>query len=191
MRSAIVLLLVFAAWTITVPASAASVAAAPSNPEMKAIFDADQSERQADKVNWEALAAADKVRRARTATLLSQGALHSGDDYLEAAFVFQHGDSANDYLLAHILATVAVNKGSKNGVWIAAATLDRYLLKIGQKQILGTQYITPQFVDPKASGPWTQEPYDRVLISDALRKELEVPPQAEQAEELKKMIDRR
>lgn len=156
-----------------------------SNVEMKAIFDADQADRTASKIDWTAVAAADMARQVRTKDLLAQGALHSADDYWEAAFVFQHGDTARSFLLAHVLAMVAVNKGNKDAIWIAAATLDRYLQKIGQKQILGTQYVKPQFFDPKADGPWTQEPYDRDLVSDTLRKELHVESQAQQGEQLK------
>lgn len=65
-------------------------------------------------------------------------------------------------------------RGRRDAAWIAAATLDRYLQSIGQKQVYGTQYRTPH------DGPTTQEPYDRALISDELRKIGGVGPQAQQ-----------
>jgi len=37
-----------------------------------------------------------------------------------------------DYLLAHVLASVAVAKGDSKSLWISAASLDRYLQLIGQ-----------------------------------------------------------
>lgn len=151
---------------------------APST-EMKAIFDEDQRVRLAEHIEPQALIRTDAERRAQTRTLLAVGALHTGKDYEEAAFVFQHGDSPQDYLLAHTLAMVAVSKGDATAIWIAAATLDRYLERIGQKQIFGTQFSS----DPK--GNWTQEPYDRELLSDALRRQLGVPPRSVQAEQLK------
>ncbi len=101
--------------------------------------------------------------------LLSEGALHTSDDFIDAAFIFQHGDTPDDYLLAHTLDMVAVAKGNSGALWIGTATLDRYLQSIGQKQIYGTQFKTLQ------GTPVTQEPYNKTLISDALRKQLGVP----------------
>jgi hypothetical protein len=147
----------------------------PSNSEMTALFKADQAARSGTgKMDWEVVAREDAARRVRTKALLDSGALNSGDDFWHAAFVFQHGGDAESYLMAHTLATVAIARGRSDATWIAAASLDRYLQKIGQKQIYGTQYSVPE------GGPATQEPYDRTLISDALRKVLGVPLQADQ-----------
>lgn len=156
---------------------------APSD-EMKAIFDEDQRVRAGEHIDWSAVSRTDVERRVQTRKLLGAGALHTGKDYEEAAFVFQHGDSPQDYLLAHALAMVAVSKGDATAIWIAAATLDRYLEKIGQKQIFGTQFTS----NPKEV--WTQEPYDRELVSDALRRQFGVPSQAVQAQQLKAYQDR-
>ena len=150
-----------------------------SNPEMKAIFDQDQSVRTAPKIDWPTVSKSDQERREQTRKLLAAGALHTGSDYEEAAFVFQHGGTADDYLLAHTLALVAVSKGHATAIWIAAATLDRYLQIAGQKQIYGTQYSSD------AQRQWTQDPYNRDLISDALRQQLAVPTQALQGRQLK------
>ena len=150
-----------------------------ANPEMKAIFEEDQRVRQPPKIDWKTVNRTDAERREATKKLLSVGALHTGKDFEEAAFVFQHGDNPSDYLLAHTLAMIAVAKGDENAIWIAAATLDRYLQKVGQKQIYGTQYLN----NPKDG--WTQEPYDRELISDTLRQNLHVPNQDDQAKQLK------
>lgn len=149
------------------------------NVEMKAIFRDDQCVRMQQKADCDVKGKTDAERRDETRKLLAAGALHTGKDFEEAAFVFQHGDSPQDYLLAHTLAMVAVSKGDPTAIWIAAATLDRYLEKVGQKQIFGTQYSTD------AQSHWTQEPYDRELISDALRRQMGVPSQAVQAEQLK------
>lgn len=149
------------------------------NPEMKAIFDEDQRVRMQSQIDWNAVSKTDAQRRNRTRELLNSGALHTGTDYEEAAFVFQHGSSSDDYLLAHTLAMVAMTKGNPTAIGIATMTLDRYLQNVGQKQIFGTQFLTIKV------GGWTQDPYDRVLISDALRKQLAVLPQAIQAEQLK------
>ena len=153
----------------------------PDNPEMMAIFDADQAARKSPKIDWKTVSVEDSKRRARTAELVAQGRLRSASDFYAAAFIFQHGDQASDFLLAHTFAVIAASRGDPGAPWIAAATLDRYLQKIGQPQVYGTQYFTP------SNEPVTQEPYNRLLVSDALRAELGVPPIAAQEEQRKTM----
>lgn len=146
----------------------------PTNAEMTAIFVADQADRQNANIDWSVIEPADDKRRDRTKQLLDTDGLQSGNDYYHAAFVFQHGNEANDYLVAHLLAMIAVARGRPDALWIASATLDRYLQAIDKPQILGTQYTMPD------GSPATQEPYDRALISDPMRKALHVPSLEEQ-----------
>jgi hypothetical protein len=136
----------------------------------------------------------DALRRAEAKLLLAAGELKTARDFHDAAFIFQHGHSADDYLLAHILAIEAIVKGDASSKWIAAATLDRYLQAIGQKQVFGTQYLSKSYLfllqhkdDPDAlNSPeaqqkgMTQDPYDRTLVPDALRGDFCVPAQATQ-----------
>ena len=150
-----------------------------SNTEMEAIYKEDQRLRTVERVDWEMVNKTDAERREQTRRLLASESLHTGKDFEEAAVVFQHGDTAEDYLLAHTLAIVAVSKGDATAVFIAGATLDRYLWKVGQKQVFGTQY------SGDAKHEWTQEPYDRGLVSDAVREQLGVPSQALQLMQLK------
>ena len=128
-------------------------------------------------IDWPVVSPRDQARRAQTKALLDAGKLHSGADFYHAAFIFQHGDSPADFLLGHTLAVVAAARGRADATWIAAATLDRYLQSIGQNQIYGTQFLTPK------GKPVTQEPYDRSLVSDALRSALGVPPVSAQEKE--------
>lgn len=154
----------------------------PTNPEMKRLFEEDQSARQnPTKIDWKIVSRDDEGRRQRTKQLLNAGKLRSGDDFFHAAFIFQHGEKPDDYLMAHTLATIANGRGSRDATWIAAATLDRYLQSIGQRQIYGTQYRS------MPNGGTTQDPYDKNLISDALRGVMGVPQLAEQEEQRKKM----
>ena len=168
-------LLVLISLLLVEPAHA-QLQAAPnaSNGEMARLYNEDQSDREPDEIEWDKVTARDEQRRAATRDLLAGGALHTAEDYERAAFIFQHGSKADDYLLAHTLAMVAVAKGDKSSLWIASATLDRYLMMIGKAQIYGTQF----------RGSMGQEPYDRNLVSDALRAELGVPNLARQAEQL-------
>lgn len=149
----------------------------PTNPEMTALFDADQADRQPAVIDWTVVGPADRTRKARTQALLDAGALQSGDDYEHAAFIFQHGDTPGDYLKAHLLAMIAVARGKSDALWIASATLDRYLQSIGKPQVLGTQFKLPE------GAPVSQDPFDRALVSDAVRQALRVPPLAEQEQE--------
>jgi hypothetical protein len=153
-----------------------------SNPEMQRIYDEDQKPRQSadmSKIDWATLNKQDEARRIQVADLLAKDALHSGKDFEQAAFIFQHAATPGDYLLAHTLAMLAIAHGNAGALWIATATLDRYLNAIKQPQIYGTQYH--KTIDT----PFTQEPYDRTLISDALRRQLGVPSQAAQEKQLK------
>ncbi len=151
----------------------------PSNAEMKRIIDEDQKAREPGlKINWAKVKPTDALRQSETMKLLNEGKLHSGEDFTWAAYIFQHGDTPNSYLLAHTMAMIALKKGYGDALWIATATLDRYLDAIKQPQIYGTQFHTQK-------NPTTQKPYNRTLISDALRKQLGVPVLAAQEEQRK------
>jgi hypothetical protein len=167
--------------------ASAAIGQEPSNDnvEMAAIFEADQEVRQSispaqanDRGFWSRMAAEDEQRRTRTAELLDQGALVTANDFYRAAFIFQHGGEPSSYLIAHTLAVAAASRGHKNGGWIAAASLDRYLQAIGQPQIYGTQTMMPAGQSP------TMDPYDRSLIPDSLRSVIGVPGLAEQEKRL-------
>jgi hypothetical protein len=116
----------------------------------------------------------DEERESATRKLLDDGKLQSGRELREAAVIFQHSHQPDDYLLAHTLAIIAISKGDTDSIWIAAASLDRYLMAIGKPQVYGTQFMTP----PAQHA--TQEPYNKSLISDDLRRALHVPSQADQ-----------
>jgi hypothetical protein len=114
--------------------------------------------------------------------LLYSSALVTEEDFEHASFVFQHGNRPEDYLMAHILAVAAVVRGDAKARWISAATLDRYLQSIKQPQMFGTQY---SWKDTPQGRQGTQDPYNRDLASDALRREFCVSSLADQGENLK------
>lgn len=170
---------------LAAPAGAAKAHRAPpapeivaDNPEMDAIVAADQADRNdIGKIDWSAVTPRDEARKARTKALMEAHKLRTANDFYHAAFVFQHGSTADDFLLAHTFSIIAAALGRKDATWIAAATLDRYLQKIGQKQIYGTQF------NNQGDSPLTQEPYDRRLVSDSLRAALGVPSIEQQEKE--------
>jgi hypothetical protein len=133
---------------------------------MRKIYEEDQKDRSDE--------TGDAKRREQVRQLISEGKVQSGEDYYYAAFIFQHGQKPSDYLYAHVLAVTAVNKGLHNAMWLSAATLDRYLHSIRQPQVFGTQFGS--LVDDRDD----QEPYDRGIVSDALRELWCVAPEATQ-----------
>jgi hypothetical protein len=146
------------------------------------------------KSNWTDINKRDADRREAARKLLASGN-NTGEDLYYAAFIFQHGQDPNDYLFAHILATEAMARGYDKAIWISAATLDRYLQSIGQKQVFGTQYLDEKYAwylqhrnDPDLkekiktvpSGGQTLDPYDTQLIPDSIRADFCVPDLAVQ-----------
>ncbi len=113
------------------------------------------------------MAQRDRERRQQTMQLLKGGRLHSADDYFYAGMVMQHGDKPDDFLMAHVLAAASLRLGREKSAWLAAASLDRYLMKIGQAQIFGSQFNNVQSADPSQ---WTNQPYNDKLVCDDLRK---------------------
>lgn len=147
-----------------------------SDTELAGLFEADQSARSGGRTDWTAIEVEDRARRERVHELMAEGRVASADDYWRAAFIFQHGDRPEDYLLAHALAVTSAGMGKGEATWIAAATLDRYLQAIGRPQVYGTQYQV------LGDGPVTQGDYDRDLIPDAVRVASGVPALDQQAE---------
>ena len=112
--------------------------------------------------------------------LVRQEKLVTGPDYYHAAMILQH---SADLLLGHILATISVLKGHEPGKWLFAASLDRYLQRVDQPQIFGTQWHQ----GPERPRTLTMEPYSRELLSDAIRREFNVVTLAEQGERTEKL----
>jgi hypothetical protein len=152
------------------------------NAAMAEIYKADQAVRQS-MASFNANAAQiekdDAARREHVRALLEKGELRAGEDFRLAALVFQHGSEPRDYLFAHTLALVALAKGDRSASWIASASLDRYLQSIGQPQIFGAGFGP----DGKDQGP-----FDRDLVSDAIRRELNVPVLAEQRKVMEQLL---
>ena len=146
------------------------------------------------KFSEEQLDARGNGRRGKVRALLAAGELKTGEDFHEAAFIFQHGNNSEDCLFAHVLAMEAALKGSDEAKWIEAATLDRYLQLIGQPQVFGTQYpLDPNLAHlPHPAGGSqaafrsgrTLAPYNEQFLPDSARLDFCVPALAQQKENL-------
>lgn len=154
------------------------------NRELYDMFQADQADRRGD-IDWEEVTPRDEARRKRAQELIDADLLKAPDDFVHAAFIFQHGADSTSYRLAHELAMAAVALDSTytRARWIAAASLDRYLHSVGRPQIYGTQL---HVVD----GVWTLEPIDTTAVSDAERARWGVPPLASQRSWEREMNER-
>jgi hypothetical protein len=111
----------------------------------------------------------DREREARVKALYEAGEIRTGSDHYHAAMILQHGHEPEDFLLAHEFCVVALAKGEPRARWLAAATEDRFLMKIGRPQRFGTQY--------RSSGPDDPVKLHEVGpgVTDGLRMELGVP----------------
>ena len=153
-----------------------------SNSELKRLHDADQAERsQFDKIDPKALSARDAERREKVRKMLNDGKVRTALDFARAALIFQHGSTAEDFLLAHTLTMVSMAKGNADAVWLSSASLDRYLHAIGQPQIYGTQFRQ------EPGSAMSQGQFNSTLISDEIRQLLGVPPLDEQAQQQRRM----
>lgn len=158
----------------------------PGDNEIHRLRVADQDERRGimkkSKSEWDQMAQHDVARRKRALEIYRSGSLKTGGDFFDAALILQHGDKPDDYLLAHVLCTIAIAKGNNaDARWLSAATLDRYLQAIQQKQIFGTQYEG----DEKKG--YSNGPYNSGLLTDSVRRALEVPTLEQQKRDVENL----
>jgi hypothetical protein len=123
--------------------------AATLNAELARLTAEDQKDRQQDKIDWAVVGKRDAERLERTRQIAAQGGLHQAEDYFNAALIFQHSDKTEDYDRAHqwCLKAVELDPELPSARWLAAATLDRYLMSQGKPQHYGTQF-------KKVNGQW-------------------------------------
>ena len=149
------------------------------NAELASIYKADQADRQGV-IDWHAMSERDQTRETRVREMLSAGLIQSPKDYYHAAMVFQHTSEGDGLRLAHELSMIGAALGDKNCRWLAAASYDRLLNRLGQEQRFGTQYVGVAGAAPTLS-PVSPG------VSDAMRAALNVPT-LQQAKDREKKI---
>lgn len=153
------------------------------NEELWSLFEADRAERidhppYGTPEYW-ALRDRDHQRRVKVSEIITSGTCTTAEDYYHAALIFQHGDEIEEIAQAHQLAKHSAGLGHAPARWLAAATLDRWLMYQSQPQKYGTQFVP----DGKRHRLWDVDP----VTTDAERALWDVPPLDEQlarAEEL-------
>ncbi|WEF31476.1 hypothetical protein [Pseudoduganella chitinolytica] len=173
------ILAVALAFPLSCQADAAVPASLLVNAELAQLFADDQADRNVPpgtSIDWELVGVRDDRREARVKALLAADALRSGADFYHAAMILQHADTPDDYLLAHDLCVIAIGKGEDRARWLAAASLDRFLINVGRRQRFGTQYESKRsYLPPRLA---EVDP----AVPDALRREMGVPSLAEARE---------
>jgi hypothetical protein len=144
----------------------------PDNQELCRLYEEDQADRMpkdGKAIDPTVLIPRDREREGRIKDLYEAGKIRTGKDYHRAAMVLQHAVSPDDFLLAHEFCVVALAKGERDARWLAAATEDRFLMKIGRPQRFGTQYSSSRLSEPVKL-------YEvGAGVTDSLRMELGVP----------------
>jgi hypothetical protein len=153
--------------------------AARHNPVLATLASEDQDSRRG-----KTSAHTDEERLKLVLAELARGAVRSPADKVNAAIVLQHtgftfcgeklvSRSADNYLLAHLLAKDAFEAGHADARFLVAQTIDRYLSLTQGVQ----KYGTNRFNDP-VTGAEEWAPIDRT-VTDAERARYGVPPLAE------------
>lgn len=107
----------------------------------------------------------DLIRRKRVGEIMAEGCLKTASDYVAASLIYQHGDVPDHYYLAFMWANRAIALGDVKQKGLAAATIDRYLISIGKKQIFGTQFYADNIIQ---DGCFCLQPVER-SFPDSLR----------------------
>ncbi len=170
----------------------AATAAGPSralrdNEEVARLYKEDQADRtpaSGRPIDWSAVLPRDRAREVRIMELYRSDALQTGADFYHAAMILQHAPAPEDYLLAHEFCIVAVSKGEKRALWLAAATEDRFLMRIGRPQRFGTQYQSEDGAKPVRLYRVDEG------VTDGLRQAFGVPPLTEAMAREKAMNER-
>jgi hypothetical protein len=143
-------------------------AVAPDSVELQSMFDADQADRQMKPPDWSVVGPRDRARAARVHEMLDSGLVATATDYYNAAMIYQHAQGIEGSALAHELAMISAAMGNDRAKWLAAASWDRFVVRLDRGQRFGTQYT----VD--AAGTKTLEEIEPG-VTDAMRAALHCP----------------
>lgn len=115
------------------------------NTELEKLYFEDKNDRKLESLNdfiQDEIDERDSMRLKRVYEMIKSKEIDENEIWNchYVALLLQNGDSSQDFKLAHEYAKKAVDMGSEVTKWLYAATLDRYLLSIGEKQKYGTQF---------------------------------------------------
>lgn len=159
------------------------VSFAQHNEELQEMADQDQQSRFSGNIDWEKLNWEDSLRRERVLVLMKSDSLITGKDYFNAGIIFQHGTDSIASSLAVASFGKAIKMDSTLNKWWYAAAVDRDLMRKGEPQIYGTQYIQNESTEGKLK----QYLIDTTQVTDEDRTHYGVETLAQQQEKEKLM----
>lgn len=115
--------------------------------ELQELADDDQEDQKSPEADelTRAFLLRQKARADRCLEILAAGGVRSANDYRNAALLLQHGQTVDHYLLGHVLGSVAMFEGgAQHGVFLATATLDRFLIRLDKAACFGTHGMTSE-----------------------------------------------
>ena len=145
------------------------------NAEISRMYEADQSARKAANIDWTQLNKDDALRRTRVNEFLDSNKVRTGKDYYRSAMIFQHGTDTLASSKAIALMKKAIELDRNTNKWLLAAAIDRHLMRKGQPQIYGTQYVRMG-----ANAKFERYRIDSTKVTDEERKAYNVETLAEQ-----------
>jgi hypothetical protein len=81
----------------------------------------------------------DLERRKRVGEIFGEGCFKEARDFAASALVYQHGDIPEHFFQAFIWSKRAIDLGADSQKELMGKALDRYLVNIGQRQLIATQ----------------------------------------------------
>lgn len=173
---AVILALVACQYTPEISSSEPS-----DNEELQRLYREDQQDRLSDTINWAHVMTRDSIRELRVFTLLKNHLISTGQDYYHAAMILQHGSDTTASRMAVEMMRQSIELDGHISKWLLAAAIDRNLMRRGQPQIYGTQFISDD------RGVFSRYVLDSTAISDLERRQYGVETLAEQREKLKRL----
>tara|TARA_R110002020_G_scaffold29087_2_gene92061 strand:- start:205 stop:1098 length:894 start_codon:yes stop_codon:yes gene_type:complete len=161
----------------------AEISYAQDNKELQEMADQDQQSRFSGNIDWVQLNREDSLRRERVLDLMKSDSLLTGKDYFNAGIIFQHGNDTVASSLAVKCFGKAIEMDSTLHKWWYAAAVDRDLMRRGEPQIYGTQYIQNE----STGGKLKQYQIDTTQVTDEDRIYYGVETLAQQREKEKLM----
>ncbi|MHC5361788.1 tetratricopeptide repeat protein [Myroides sp. LJL110] len=142
-----------------------SIFAQQDNIKLQEMYNADQSSRKLDKIDWSILNKEDEERREKVFEMIERGGIVTAKDYYNSAMIFQHGNDtiASSMAVKHMKKAVELDPTIDK--WLLAAAIDRDLMRKGEPQIFGTQFIK----NSESNGKFIRYKIDTTKVSDEER----------------------
>lgn len=135
------------------------------NIKLQEMYDADQSSRKLEKIDWSILHKEDEERREKVFEMIKRGEIVTAKDYYNSAMIFQHGNDtiASSMAVKHMKKAVELDPTIDK--WLLAAAIDRDLMRKDEPQIFGTQFIQ----NNETNGKFVRYKIDTTKVSDEER----------------------